>query len=166
MDWSKVPVEGEQMQEANKYLAERQAAQTAAKSNELTSRSVLSPEYRPRSPLGGQELGGLAGGIAGLIAGIPAGPLASAGLGTLGAGIGGAAGEAVEQFVRGEPMSGNRLAQAGFEEAAWDAAGNLVLKGVDDSSAVTLVVPAGVLIPVFVARVMAATTATSLVALY
>lgn len=51
--------------------------------------------------------------------------------------------------------------------AIWvGAAGNLVLKGVDDSSAVTLVVPAGVLIPVFVARVMAATTATSLVALY
>jgi hypothetical protein len=44
--------------------------------------------------------------------------------------------------------------------------GNLVLKGVDDSSAVTLLVPTGVLIPVFVARVMAATTATSLVALY
>lgn len=51
--------------------------------------------------------------------------------------------------------------------AIWvGAAGNLVLKGVDDSSAVTLVVPAGVLIPVFVARVMAATTASSLVALY
>lgn len=51
--------------------------------------------------------------------------------------------------------------------AVWvGAAGNLVLKGVDDSSAVTLVVPAGVLIPVFVARVMAATTATSIVALY
>lgn len=51
--------------------------------------------------------------------------------------------------------------------AVWvGGAGNLVLKGVDDSAAVTLVVPAGVLIPVFVARVMAATTATSLVALY
>ena len=129
MDWSTVPVEGEQMQAANKYLAERQAQQEAAKSDELTSKSVLSPEYRPRSPLGGQEIGGLVGGIGGLIAGAPAGPLASAGLGTLGAGVGGAAGEAIEQFVRGEPMSGNRLAQAGFEEAAWDAAGNLVLKG-------------------------------------
>ena len=51
--------------------------------------------------------------------------------------------------------------------AIWvGGAGNLVLKGVDDSSAVTLVVPAGVLIPVFVSRVMAATTATSIVALY
>ena len=129
MDWSTVPVEGEQMQAANKYLAERQAQQATAKSDELTSKSVLSPEYRPRSPLGGQELGGLVGGVAGLIAGAPGGPLTSAGLGTLGAGMGGAAGEAIEQFVRGEPMSGNRLAQAGFEEAAWDAAGNLVLKG-------------------------------------
>ena len=129
MDWSTVPVEGEQMQAANKYLAERQAQQTTAKSDELTSKSVLSPEYRPRSPLGGQELGGLVGGVAGLVAGIPSGGLASAGLGTLGAGVGGAIGEGIEQFVRGEPMSGNRLAQAGFEEAAWDAAGNLVLKG-------------------------------------
>jgi hypothetical protein len=129
MDWSTVPVEGEQMQAANKYLAERQAAQTAAKSDELTSKSVLSPEYRPRGILGGQEIGGLAGGITGLIAGAPAGPVASVGLGILGAGAGGAFGEGVEQFIRGEPMSGNRLAQAGFEEAAWDAAGNLVLKG-------------------------------------
>lgn len=129
MDWSTVPVEGEQMQAANKYLAERQAAQTAAKSDELTSKSVLSPEYRPRGILGGQEIGGLAGGITGLIAGAPAGPVASVGLGILGAGAGGAFGEGVEQFIRGEPLSGNRLAQAGFEEAAWDAAGNLVLKG-------------------------------------
>lgn len=129
MDWSTVPVEGEQMQAANKYLAERQAEQAAAKSAELTSKSVLSPEYRPRSPLGGQEIGGLVGGVAGLVAGIPSGGLASAGLGTLGAGVGGAIGEGIEQFVRGEPMSGNRLAQAGFEEAAWDAAGNLILKG-------------------------------------
>jgi hypothetical protein len=129
MDWSTVPVEGEQMQAANKYLAGRQAQQEAAKSDELTSRSVLSPEYRPRSPLGGQELGGLVGGVGGLIMGAPAGPAVSAGLGTLGAGVGGAIGEGIEQFVRGEPMSGNRLAQAGFEEAAWDAAGNLVLKG-------------------------------------
>jgi hypothetical protein len=129
MDWSTVPVEGEQMQAANKYLAERQAAQTAAESEKLTSKSVLSPEYRPRGILGGQEVGGLAGGITGLIAGAPAGPAASIGLGILGAGAGGAFGEGVEQFIRGEPMSGNRLAQAGFEEAVWDAAGNLVLKG-------------------------------------
>lgn len=129
MDWSTVPVEGEQMQAANKYLAERQAAQATAKSDELTSKSVLSPEYRPRGILGGQEIGGMVGGIAGLIAGAPAGPAASVGLGTLGAGAGGAIGEGIEQFVRGETPSGNRLAQAGFEEAAWDAAGNLVLKG-------------------------------------
>jgi hypothetical protein len=129
MDWSTVPVEGEQMQAANKYLAERQAAQESAKSAALTSKSVLSPEYRPRGILGGQELGGLVGGIGGLIAGAPGGPAVSAGLGTLGAGVGGAIGEGIEQFVRGEPVSGNRLAQAGFEEAAWDAAGNLVLKG-------------------------------------
>lgn len=52
--------------------------------------------------------------------------------------------------------------------ALWvPTAGNLVLKGVDDSTAVTLVIPTGgVLIPVFVARVMAATTCTSIVALY
>lgn len=129
MDWDKVPVQNEQSQSAEKYMAEQQAAKAAAQSQELTSKSVLSPEYRPRSPLGGQEIGGLIGGIGGLIAGAPAGPAVSAGLGTLGAGAGGAIGEGIEQFLRGEPVSGNRLAKAGFEEAAWDAAGNLVLKG-------------------------------------
>jgi len=52
--------------------------------------------------------------------------------------------------------------------ALWvPTSGNLVLKGVDDSASVTLVIPTGgVLIPVFAARVMAATTCTSVVALY
>jgi hypothetical protein len=45
--------------------------------------------------------------------------------------------------------------------------GNLVVKGLDDSAAVTIVIPTGgVLIPLFASRVMAATTATSIVALY
>lgn len=45
--------------------------------------------------------------------------------------------------------------------------GNLVVKGVDNASAVTIVIPAaGVLIPIFASRVMAATTATSIVAFY
>jgi hypothetical protein len=45
--------------------------------------------------------------------------------------------------------------------------GNLSIKCVDDSAAVTIVIPtAGVLLPLFVSRVMAATTATSIVALY
>ena len=51
--------------------------------------------------------------------------------------------------------------------ALWiGGAGNVVIKCVDDSAAVTLVVPAGTLLPVFAARVMAATTATSIVAFY
>lgn len=52
--------------------------------------------------------------------------------------------------------------------ALWiGGAGNLSLKCVDDSAAVTIAIPsAGVLLPVFAARVMAATTATSIVALY
>lgn len=129
MDWDKVPVQNEQAQSAEKYMAEQQAAKAASQSQELTSKSVLSPEYRPRNPLGGQEIGGLIGGIGGLIAGAPAGVPASLGLSALGAGAGGAIGEGIEQFIRGEPVSGNRLANAGFQEAAWDAAGNLVLKG-------------------------------------
>lgn len=45
--------------------------------------------------------------------------------------------------------------------------GNLSVKCVGDSAAVTIVIPnSGVLLPLFVSRVMAATTATSIVALY
>ena len=44
--------------------------------------------------------------------------------------------------------------------------GNVVIKCVDDASAVTLAVPTGTLLPVFAARVMAATTATGIVAFY
>jgi len=45
--------------------------------------------------------------------------------------------------------------------------GNLSIKCVDDNAAVTIAIPnAGVLLPLFVSRVMAATTATSIVALY
>jgi hypothetical protein len=45
--------------------------------------------------------------------------------------------------------------------------GNLSIKCVDDSAAVTIAIPnAGVLLPLFVSRVIAATTATSIVALY
>ncbi len=45
--------------------------------------------------------------------------------------------------------------------------GNLSIKCVDDSAAVTIAIPiGGVLLPVFASRVMAATTATSIVALY
>ena len=51
--------------------------------------------------------------------------------------------------------------------ALWvGGAGNLVVRCVDDTSSITLVVPAGTLLPLFVQRVMAATTATSIVALY
>lgn len=45
--------------------------------------------------------------------------------------------------------------------------GNLALRAVNDSSTVTLEsVPAGSIIPVRVSRVMAATTATAIVAIY
>lgn len=52
--------------------------------------------------------------------------------------------------------------------ALWvGASGNLVVKGVDNASAVTIVIPTGgVLIPIFASRVMAATTAGSVVAFY
>lgn len=51
--------------------------------------------------------------------------------------------------------------------ALWvGGAGVLSVKAIDDSAAVSLTVPGGVLIPVFPSRVMAATTATLIVALY
>ena len=52
--------------------------------------------------------------------------------------------------------------------AVWvGGTGNLVVKCVDDASAVTILIPSGgVLLPLFLSRVMAATTATSIVVLY
>lgn len=91
--------------------------------------SVMSPEYRPRAALGGQELLGLGGAIAGGIAGSPAGPLGVMAGSAQGALAGGALGELVEQKLRREPVSIPRIAEAGVEEAAWDLGGNLVLKG-------------------------------------
>jgi hypothetical protein len=44
--------------------------------------------------------------------------------------------------------------------------GTLAVRCVDDSSTVSLTVPAGTLLPLFASRVMAATTATGIVALY
>lgn len=51
--------------------------------------------------------------------------------------------------------------------ALWvGGAGIVSLKCVDDSAAVSLTVPAGTLLPVFAKNVMAATSATLIVALY
>lgn len=91
--------------------------------------SVLSPNYRPRSAFGLQELGGLIGGIGGGVVGMAGGPIGSFAGSVTGAGFGGAAGEAAEQFFRGEQPSASRVGAAGLEEAAWDAAGNLVIRG-------------------------------------
>lgn len=129
MDWDKVPVEGEKTQAAEQYMGQQATERAAQASLAETSKSVLSPEYRPRSALGLQELGGLAGSVIGGIAGMPAGPLGIAAGSTLGAGVGGAGGEALAQFLGNEPISGRAITQAGVEEAAWDAGGNLVLKG-------------------------------------
>jgi hypothetical protein len=95
--------------------------QVAPKPVEDPGTSVLSPNYRPRSAFGGQQLGGAIVGIPGTAFG----PVGSA----AGSFVGGAAGEAVEQIVRDEPFSLKRVGMAGLEEAVWDAGGNLVLKG-------------------------------------
>lgn len=83
--------------------------------------SVLSPNYRARDPFGAQELGGLIGGVGGSFLG----PVGS----VVGAGLGGALGEAYEQISKEEQLSPSRIGLAGAEEAAWDAGGNLVLRG-------------------------------------
>jgi len=106
-DISGIPVEGQ--------------PQAAPKPMEDPGTSVLSPNYRPRSAFGGQQIGGALVGIPGTILG----PVGSA----AGSFVGGAAGEAVEQVARDEPLSLKRVGMAGLEEAAWDAGGNLVLKG-------------------------------------
>lgn len=99
--------------------------------------SVLDPNYRPpRAPLGFQELGGLVGSIFGGIAGTAVGgPFLTIPGSIAGAGIGGGLGEAAAQTTdvsptTGEPlpMSMPAIGKAAAEEAAWDAAGNLVLK--------------------------------------
>jgi hypothetical protein len=56
-------------------------------------------------------------------------------------------------------LSGSRALWVG-------GAGNVVVMAANDTVAVTLVVPAGTLLPIFARRVMAATTATSIVAMY
>lgn len=89
-----------------------------APSNIDMSKSIMSPEYRQRDAFGAQELGGL-------IVGAPL-PFP---LSTVGAGVGGFGGELYEQVSRGETPSLSLATQAGIEEAAWDAGGNLVLKG-------------------------------------
>jgi hypothetical protein len=95
--------------------------QVAPKPMEDPGTSVLSPNYRPRSAFGGQQIGGAIVGIPGTMLG----PVGSA----AGSFVGGAAGEAVEQIARDEPFSLKRVGMAGFEEAVWDVGGNLVLKG-------------------------------------
>lgn len=129
MDWDKVPVEGEAVRASEQYMAGQEAQREQQQLAAETDKSVLSPNYRPRNALGAQQLGGLVGSMVGSVAGIPAGPLGVAAGSTLGAGVGGAAGEALAQYLGDEDTSGKLIASAGFEEAAWDAGGNLVLKG-------------------------------------
>lgn len=94
------------------------------------SKSVLSPDYRPRSALGAQEIGGLLGSIGGgALGGIVGGPPGAFAGSAAGAAAGGALGETFEQVTRNEPVSTQRIGMAGLEEAAWDVGGNLVLKG-------------------------------------
>lgn len=51
--------------------------------------------------------------------------------------------------------------------ALWvGGAGNVSVIACNDSTAVTLTVPAGTLLPIFAVKVMAATTATNIVAFY
>lgn len=106
-DISNIPVDGQ--------------PQVAPKPMEDPGTSVLSPNYRPRDAFGGQQIGGALVGIPGTMLG----PVGSA----AGSFVGGAVGEAVEQVARDEPFSLKRIGMAGFEEAAWDVGGNLVLKG-------------------------------------
>lgn len=130
VDWTQVPVEGQKLQQAEQYMAGRQQEVEQAAQASESSKSVLSPDYRPpRAAFGLQELGGLAGAVLGGAAGVPFGPAGVIGGSALGAGIGGAAGEATAQMLGDEKFSPSLITKAGLEEAAWDAGGNLVIKG-------------------------------------
>jgi len=116
-DVSDIPVEGEN-------------TQPKLGQNLDMSKSVLSPDYRARDPLGAQELGGLVGSIGGgALGGIVAGPPGALAGSAAGAAVGGALGETYEQVSRGEKVDPSLIGKAGFEEAAWDVGGNLVIKG-------------------------------------
>lgn len=116
-DISDIPVEGE-------------GEQPKVGQNLDMSKSVFSPDYRPRDPLGGQEIGGLVGSIGGgALGGVFGGPPGALAGSAAGAAVGGALGETVEQVTRGEKVDPSLIGKAGFEEAAWDVGGNLVLKG-------------------------------------
>jgi hypothetical protein len=94
------------------------------------SKSVMSPDYRPRDAFGAQELGGLAGALTlGGIGTAVGGPLLGIPASAAGAGVGGFLGETYEQYSRGEKPSISLATDAGIEEATWDLGGNLVLKG-------------------------------------
>ena len=94
------------------------------------SKSVMSPDYRPRDAFGAQELGGLGGALTfGAIGTAVGGPFLGIPASGFGAGVGGFLGETFEQYSRGEKPSVSLATDAGIEEAAWDLGGNLVLKG-------------------------------------
>lgn len=117
--------------ELDAYIQQQTDAESAQKQADVQSmdmsKSVLSPEYRPRSAFGAQEIGGLAGSITGAALGTPFGPPGIAVGSTVGAGLGGALGETAAQLTGNEQISPQRIVGAGAEEAAWDAAGNLVM---------------------------------------
>lgn len=118
-------------EELDAYIQQKADEEASAKQATVQgmdmSKSVLSPDYRPRAAFGAQEIGGLIGSIGGAAAGAPFGPAGIATGSTLGAGLGGALGEAAAQLTGGESVSPKRILGAGAEEAAWDAAGNLVM---------------------------------------
>jgi hypothetical protein len=119
-------------EELDAYIQQKTDEESTAKQAQVQqmdmSKSVLSPDYRPRAAFGAQEIGGLVGSIGGAAAGVPFGPAGVAIGSTAGAGVGGALGETAAQLMGGETVSPKRIAGAGAEEAAWDAAGNLVMK--------------------------------------
>lgn len=88
-----------------------------------TERTPVKAHSRAKRGRLGATIGGFAGGLAGKPFGGPLGSIPAAG-------ALGSAGEAIEQVVRGEPLEPSQIAQAGGEQAAYEAAGGMLAKGV------------------------------------
>lgn len=96
--------------------------QTEVEWQPQTERTPVKAHSRAKRGRLGATIGGFAGGLAGKPFGGPLGSIP-------GAGVLGSAGEAAEELIRGEGLQPGQIAQAGGEQAAYEALGGVLGKG-------------------------------------